>query len=119
MTIYSFLLINLGAIIAALGGIFLKKLSTSLNSFEFNFAGVINILLNYNLWLGGICYVLPIIIWAFLLRHMELTKLQPILSIVYIYTLLFAYLFLNEQPSIQRLVGIVIVIVGVVLVGGS
>lgn len=119
MTFAQIALINLGAIIAAMGGIFLKRLSESLTEIQFSVSGFLTIFSNLNLWLGGICYVLPIFIWAFLLRHMELTKLQPILSIVYVYTLGFAYLFLGEQPSAQRLIGIAVVIIGVILVGGS
>ncbi len=120
MTLNQLFLINIGALISAMGGVFLKRLSGTLQDVQSIDSGlIINAVFNKYLWLGGICYVLPILFWAYLLRSMDLTKLQPLLSIVYIYTVGFAYLFLGEQPSLQRLIGIAVVVIGVVLVGRS
>jgi len=119
MTFNQILLVNLGAFIAAVGGIFLKRFSLSLVGHSLDWQAIPPLLLNINLLLGGVCYVVPIIFWAYLLKEMELTKLQPLLSIVYIYTAALAYLFLGEQPSTQRILGIVIVIIGVAMVGGT
>jgi drug/metabolite transporter (DMT)-like permease len=82
-----------------------------------SFGWTFQILTNPYLWLGWLCYMLPIFIWAYLLRSMELTKLQPLLAIVYIYTIALAYFLLGEQPTTQRLVGVAFVIAGVILVG--
>jgi drug/metabolite transporter (DMT)-like permease len=115
-----FLLINIGALITAVGGIFLKQLSVTLKDFSvIDVDAVIKIIFDKNLWLGGLCYVVPIFFWAYLLKTMELTKLQPMLSIVYVYTVGLAYIFLGEQPTFQRLLGITVVIIGVVLIGRS
>ncbi|WP_139344350.1 EamA family transporter [Yersinia proxima] len=114
MTLIQFFIINIGAIIAALGGIFLKRLSTSINTDVTNW--IIKVFFNINLWLGGLCYILPIFLWAYLLRSMDLTKLQPLLSMVYIYTVVFAYFVLHEQPSLSRIIGIAIIMLGVVIV---
>lgn len=119
MTTWQFFLINLGAFITSLGGIFLKRFSASDTIKSIDCNSIRQIILNSNLWLGGFCYVFPIFFWAYLLRSMELTKLQPLLSIVYIYTLVVSYIFLGEQPSIQRLVGIGIVMTGVIIIGRS
>ena len=120
MSFNQFILINLGAIISALGGIFLKKFSVILNGQSFFDGGFIfKILFNPYFWLGGFCYVIPIFFWAYLLRTLELTKMQPVLSVVYIYTVLFAYLILNERPSYQCILGILVIILGVYLVGRS
>ena len=111
MTLQQICLINIGAIISALGGIFLKKLS---NEVEFSSpTWVWGLVSSGNAWIGGVCYLLPILLWTYLLKSMELTKLQPALSIVYVYTVGFAYLLLNEHPSVLRLVVIGVVITGV------
>lgn len=117
MTYVQFFLINLGAVITAAGGVFLKRLSSALGGGDGY--SLWKIVLNANLWMGGMCYVLPVVFWAYLLKTMELTKLQPLLSVVYIYSVGFAYLFLGEAPSAFRLLGIAVIIVGVVIVGGS
>jgi drug/metabolite transporter (DMT)-like permease len=117
MTIVQFGLINLGALIAAFGGIFLKRLSLGMQEPAFSLEWAFDVLTNRYIWLGGLCYVLPIFIWAYLLRSMELTKLQPLLSIVYIYTIVLSYCLLGEQLIALRLIGIAFVVFGVILVG--
>ena len=116
MTLAQFFLINFGALIAAAGGLFLKRLSSSLGDPAMNLNWFGSVFFNLNLWAGGVCYVLPIILWTYLLRSMDLTKLQPLLAVGYLYTIALAYLFLEEQLSMQRLTGIAIIIVGVIIV---
>ena len=117
MSLLQFLIINFGALVTAVGGIFLKKLSDQSgennNIFEFTLFAI----KNEFLWIAGICYLLPIFLWIYLLKSMELTKLQPLLSVVYIYTIFLAMFFLGESLSLVRIFGIVMIIVGVSVVG--
>lgn len=119
MTWFHFAVINLGALVAAAGGIFLKRLSNQLDHTSSLFELIFYVIKSPDFWLGGVCYVFPIFLWTYLLKYMELTKLQPLLSFVYIYTILFAMIFLGESPSTIRLMGIAFIIMGVVLVGRS
>ena len=50
---------------------------------------------------------------------MDLTKLQPMLSVVYIYTMVLSYFFLGEHLSLMRVLGIFTVMAGVIIVGKS
>lgn len=119
MTLIQILLINLGALVAAAGGICLKRLSDQLDH-ESRLADLaIVVLKSPYFWAGGFCYVFPILLWTYLLKYMDLTKLQPLLAVVYIYTILLSFLFLGESPSVVRIFGIVLIIVGVVIVGRS
>lgn len=114
-----FLIINLGALIAAAGGIFLKNLSNQLKHELSFFDLIIQALGNPNLWLGAFCYVFPILLWTYLLKFMDLTKLQPMLSIVYVYTIILAVIFLGETLSINRIFGVSLIMIGVVFVSRS
>ena len=116
MNLNNFLLINLGALVTAVGGIFLKKMSRVDIS---GIGSLFTIFLSWNFWLAGICYVFPIFLWWYLLQTMDLTKLQPMLSIVYLYTMLLSFFFLGEHLSLHRILGIFIVMVGVIIVGRS
>lgn len=116
MTIPQFLLINLGALVTAAGGIFLKRLSESFGEPTASLTWIGEVLGNPYLWAGGACYVFPIALWAYLLRTMELTKLQPLLAVVHFYTIVLAYVFLGEQASLQRLAGIALIVAGVIMV---
>lgn len=119
MTLNQFAIINLGALITAAGGIFLKRLSEQLNHGSPVAELVMHTIKSVNFWLGGFCYVFPILLWTYLLKYMELTKLQPLLSVVYVYTVLLSILLIGESPSAVRLCGIAMIMVGVVFVGKS
>ncbi|MGR3504308.1 MAG: EamA family transporter [Paracoccaceae bacterium] len=119
MTFVQFLIINLGALVAASGGIFLKRLSSELVHGLPLYELALNILRSPNLWLGGFCYIFPIFLWTYLLKYMELTKLQPLLAIVYLYTILLSVIFLGESPSVGRMFGISLILAGVIFVGRS
>lgn len=49
----------------------------------------------------------------------SLSVLQPILSINYIFTLLFGYAILSESISTTKLIGVLIITTGVFILGGS
>ena len=46
----------------------------------------------------------------------SLSVLQPILSLNYVISLFVGYYFLNESVSIQNLLGVIIIILGVYLI---
>lgn len=119
MNLVHFSIINLGSLVAATGGIFLKRLSEQLDHNLSLSKLALAAVRSPDLWLGGGCYLFPILLWTYLLKYMELTKLQPLLSVVYVYTILLAMIFLDESPSPLRLFGIALIVVGVVFVGRS
>lgn len=119
MTLVQFLIVNLGAFLTAAGGIFLKRLSTQLDHSLPLTELVIHVAKSSNFWFGGICYVFPILLWTYLLKYMELTKLQPLLSVVYVYTIILSVILLGESPSAMRIFGIAMIIAGVVFIGRS
>lgn len=126
INIFTFFLINLGAFISALGTIFIKKLSTQIFSVGSGDQVVnqvehliVKLLSNYNFWFGGVCYVVPIMFWIYLLRDMEVTTLQPLLSVVYIYSIILAYFSLGETPTISKLVGMVLISIGVYFISSK
>lgn len=49
----------------------------------------------------------------------SLSVLQPMLSANYVFTIILAWLVLNEQIQPSTLVGIAIVTIGVILIGGG
>jgi drug/metabolite transporter (DMT)-like permease len=63
-----------------------------------------------------ILYIIPLILWIWLLKSLPITILQPAMSLTYIITALFAYLFLGETPSIYRCIGLALVIIGVIII---
>lgn len=117
MTLIQFAIINVGALVTAAGGVFLKRLGSQLDHQAAIVELGLYVIKSPNFWLGGFCYIFPIFLWTYLLKYIELTKLQPQLAVVYVYTILLSLMFLGETPSLMRLFGIALVIVGVIVVG--
>ena len=66
-----------------------------------------------NLWLWGamICYALSIFLWMAVLSKVEVSFAYPFLSV--------GYYFFGEALSVIRIVGIVIICIGVYLISRS
>lgn len=73
----------------------------------------------YFLLTGFALYAIGALIMIMAYRYGALSVLQPMLSINYIFALLFAWLVLNESLSVQKLIGILVIFIGVVLIGGG
>jgi multidrug transporter EmrE-like cation transporter len=67
--------------------------------------------------LGGLtCYVLSVVVWIIGLSRVDVTIAYPLLSLGYILNALGAWYFLGEVISLQRMVAIGIILVGVALI---
>jgi drug/metabolite transporter (DMT)-like permease len=70
--------------------------------------------------LGGLtCYVLSVVVWIIGLSRVDVTIAYPLLSLGYILNALGAWYFLGEVISLQRMVAIGIILVGVALIARS
>ena len=66
---------------------------------------------------GGLtCYVLSVVVWIIGLSRVDVTIAYPMLSLGYILNALGAWYFLGEVISLQRMVAIGIILVGVALI---
>lgn len=67
--------------------------------------------------LGGVfCYVFSMGIWLMVLSRLDVSQAYPLTSIGYILTAFVGFWFLDESLTPLRLLGIVIIMVGVYLV---
>lgn len=70
--------------------------------------------------LGGLsCYVLSLVVWIIGLSRVDVTIAYPLLSIGYIINAIGAWYFLGEAISLQRILAITIIIVGVAVLARS
>lgn len=68
---------------------------------------------------GLIMFGLATILWFDLLSRMELSLLYPFMSGSYVIAFFAGWIFLGESPQPLRLVGILIIILGIALVARS
>lgn len=70
--------------------------------------------------IGGLsCYVLSVVVWIIGLSRVDVTIAYPMLSLGYILNAFGAWYFLGETLSLQRLLAIGIILIGVVLLARS
>ncbi|MBI3283973.1 MAG: EamA family transporter [Burkholderiales bacterium] len=118
---------NLNTFAFLLSGIFLNALAQFLLKKGTNAVGAIR--LTADNWfatglqlaaqwpiIGGLsCYVISVVAWIIGLSRVDVTIAYPMLSLGYVVTAVAAWYFLGEVMSLQRMLAIAIIIVGVAL----
>jgi drug/metabolite transporter (DMT)-like permease len=106
----SMLLVFTGGVVGSFGAVFLKlgadRLSKSIWSY-----------LNLPLAAGVALYLGSTVFYLMGIKGGQLSVLYPMVSLGYIWTLLWSRLFFQEAFSRQKLLGLCLILVGVVFVG--
>jgi drug/metabolite transporter (DMT)-like permease len=71
------------------------------------------------IFLGFSSVFLASIFWMFALTKLELGTAYPFMSLSFILILIFGYFFLDESITLYKLLGVLLIMVGVVLVSKS
>ncbi len=66
----------------------------------------------YILAIGVIVFGLSKVLWIEALHRISITKMSAMLALVPIFTLIFAYLTLNEVPDLRQVLGIIPILIG-------
>jgi multidrug transporter EmrE-like cation transporter len=106
----SILLVVLGSFIGSFGAVFLKIGSDKLRH------GLRNIL-SIPLAAGVGMYLLSSVFFIAALRNGELSVLYPLVSLGYIWTLLWSNLFFKEPLTRHKFLGLFLILVGVSFIG--
>ena len=74
-----------------------------------------------NPWLLGamFCYAVSILLWMSVLSKVEVSYAYPFLSVGYVLSAVAGYMFFNENVSPIRIVGIIVICIGVILISRS
>lgn len=85
-----------------------------------NFAqNIIPMLLNPWLWGAMLSYAVSILLWMSVLSKVEVSFAYPFLSIGYIFAAVVGYMAFNEHLSMTRILGILVICIGVILISRS
>lgn len=106
----SMLLVFLASVVGSFGAVFLKMGAMKLNKSMLSFV-------NSRLILGVGLYLGSSIIYALGLRGGQLSVLYPIVSLGYVFTLVWSKLFFDEPFTRYKVVGLSLILAGVFLVG--
>ncbi len=70
--------------------------------------------------IGGLsCYVLSVVVWIIALSRVDVSVAYPMVSLGYIVNALGAWYFLGEAVSLQRMLAMVVILLGVGLLARS
>ena len=102
MMIYFTLLVM--TIVGSVASLFLKKASGT--------EGIIGLLKNINLYIGGFLYLASAILNIIVLRYLDYSIVLPLTSFTYIWTMVLSYLILKEKISAKKIIGVALIILG-------
>lgn len=109
--IESILLVALASFIGSFGAVFLKAGAVKVR------LGLKYLVLNWRLALGVTLFVLSSAFFVLGLRHGELSVLYPVVSLSYVFTMIWSRLFFKEPVTRTKFIGLVLILTGIVFVG--
>lgn len=116
-------LILLGVFLNAVAQLLLKEGMRRIGYFDFAWSSFVPVALqaggNAFVLAALLCYVLSVGVWLMVLSRVEVSFAYPLLSVGYIVNAIAAYYLFQENLSLARVAGIVVIIAGVYLVTRS
>ena len=120
MTVIMWGLLLFGVFLNACAQLFLKLGMTRIGEFTFTLNNLWpigwKVATNYFVILGLFCYIISVILWLMVLSRVPVGIAYPMVSIGYIITAVAGYFLLGEMLTTIRIIGIVVIILGVYLV---
>jgi multidrug transporter EmrE-like cation transporter len=106
----SMLLVFFASVVGSFGAVFLKMGALRLTNNVWSFV-------NSRLILGVTLYLASSVVYALGVRGGELSVLYPVVSLGYVFTLVWSKLFFDEPITRYKIAGLSLILVGVFLVG--
>ena len=123
MRLSDFSILVTGVLLNALAQLGLKAATRVSGPLIAGDAGVwqraLNVLAVPSFWWAMLAYGLSVIVWTVGLSRVPVSQAYPLLSLGYVINIGLAWWLLGEVPNVQRVAGIGIIVVGVVLVARS
>ncbi|BDG37545.1 EamA family transporter [Saccharococcus caldoxylosilyticus] len=118
MSLVNFVLILLNTVILVAGQ-FLWKYGMMKTTFKLDPLSIIKILFSPFIFSGLVMYGFATILWLFILSRVPLSVAYPVQSIAYVLAVFGAYFVFHEPLSPTKIIGVILIILGVSLIGIS
>lgn len=110
----------LSVLLNAAAQLFLKAGTNIVGTVSFGDANTVNTLMNIArvpwFWAGFACYGISLFTWIATLSRLPVSVAYPLVSIGYVVNALAAWWLFGESLTMQKLIGVGFIIVGVILV---
>lgn len=107
MVVY-FICLLIMTVLGSVASLFLKKASGT--------DGILAMIKNVNLYIGGFLYLASAILNIWLLRYLEYSVVLPLTSLTYIWTMVFSYMILKEKITKKKICGVFLILIGAICV---
>ncbi len=84
---------------------------------KLNFSDIRSILTNYEIGFGIILYGIAAILLIYAFKFSELSVIFPMIATSYVWVTLLAWYYFDEVISSLRVIGIIVIIIGVAMLG--
>ena len=96
-------------LLGALGGYFFKKGADNLN-------GLLSLILNWRVYLGGIFYVSAALLNIIALKFLPYSIVLPLTAMTYIWTMIISKVALGEKITRNKIIGTILIIIGSIFI---
>lgn len=104
-------------IFTSLGQVFWKIGMNSIGVIDnFSISGITSTFLNPLIVLGLIMYGLSMVCWLIALSKKDLSYIYPFISLTFVAVLFLSFFILKETVSIAKIVGTIIIVIGLMVV---
>ena len=107
----SMLLVLAASFVGSFGAVTLKHGANRLGP------GVLEVFLSWRIGLGIGLFLLSSVFYLLGLKHGSLTVLYPLVSLGYVWTLFWSRLFFREPFNRSKLLGLLLILIGVLFIG--
>lgn len=115
----AFVLLMTGVLLNAAAQLLLKKGMTTIGYFNFSWDNFLpiaqQVAINPYIMLGIVSYIFSLLAWLLVLSRLPVSYAYPMLSVGYIVVAIVGYYIFQEPLTAQRILGILIIVVGIYL----
>lgn len=120
MRVFDLPAIFISVFLAVVGQLLLKMGMLRIGKFSFNISTLVHqyikILLNPFVIAGLVSFFVSMLIWLYVLSRLELSLAYPFVALNYILILFGSYFLFRETITVYKMIGVVVIMVGVYLV---
>ncbi|NOV00271.1 EamA family transporter [Paenibacillus planticolens] len=115
----NYLLILISILLSSFGQIFMKNGANQLILYNGKLKILVHLITNVSIISGLFLYGLSTIIWIVALSRTQLSIAYPMVSFSYIIIAIASYFIFNEPLNAQKIIGLLIIVIGVIFISKS
>ncbi|MCD8304793.1 MAG: EamA family transporter [Prevotellaceae bacterium] len=100
------------SILLVAGQVTLKFALLRMLPFAWNRDFWVSVFLNIPFACAGVLFASSSVLWMYIVKHFPLSSAYPMISLSYVFGILAAVLFFHENVSVQKWVGVMLIVIG-------